>query len=280
MERKRGFDEEVARSRAREILSEISRLDASKDISKISELVSEYNLLGADLATTEKEAELLDDCNKKVSEYQDLQVNLERSARARNMVSIELETPTPMPPSERLKFLKKLRSEAGETLDATSAKKLNSAISALSSKILAKRILTVGGGWPRLPLRFGSDAEFITSPSTKPDWRVRGNCLKYRNCKIRGSYPNAWTPLRVNIRISLRRQARGNCQLRETANLDIGNIERISTSNREGYGFRRPAMELENAGGFGKSRVRTCPPRLGFGCRQSRQSVAQIEFRR
>lgn len=84
------------------------KIDASKDISKISELVSEYNLLGADLATTEKEAELLDDCNKKVSEYQDLQVNLERSARARNMVSIELETPTPMPAVGALEIFKEI----------------------------------------------------------------------------------------------------------------------------------------------------------------------------
>lgn len=253
LERKRGFDEEVARSRAREILSAISKLDASKDISKISELVSEYNLLGADLATTEKEAELLDDCNKKVSEYQDLQVNLERSARARNMVSIELETPTPMPPSERLKFLKKLRSEAGETLDATSAKKLNSAISALSSKILAKRILTVGGGmaaaaiavWVGCGIYYESEYKArlaraggeLLEISQLQDPRI----VSERLDAFAGKYPDF---------VETSDFAGEIAKLRETANLDIGNIERISKllKSVEAMDFAKAsAMELENA---------------------------------
>lgn len=255
LEKKRGFDDEVVQTRARAIISEISKLDMSEDISKIAELMSEYNLLGVDLQTTPEEAELIDECNRKVSEYQDSQIEFERAARARNLVSIELETPTPMSQPARLKFLKKLRADAGKTLDLTSEKKLNLAISSLAMKIFVKQTVTAGISVVAVAavvwIGYGI---YIESINKKRLARAGGELLEIsqlQNPRMVSERLDSFVKKYPDF-VETSDFSGEIAKLRESSNLDINNIERITKrlESVEKMDFAKAtAVELENAQG-------------------------------
>lgn len=121
--------------RCLEIIEELNNLDIENDFSKASDLVTEFNLITNKGGISPSDLDFIEKLSREIADKQDKIIEAEKSARARNLIKVELENPDPQEKlSAKIKRLLALRKEAEISLDEETAKRLASFIAKLKFK--------------------------------------------------------------------------------------------------------------------------------------------------
>lgn len=121
--------------RCLQIIEELNNLDIENEFSKASDLVTEFYLITNKGEISTSDLDFIEKLSREIADKQDKIIEAEKSARARNLIKVELENPDPQEKiSAKIKRLLALRKEAEISLDEETAKRLSSFIAKLKFK--------------------------------------------------------------------------------------------------------------------------------------------------
>lgn len=126
---------EIERNRCLEIIKELDNIDLENDLARASDLVTEFNLTTNKFDFAEGDINFIENLSRQIAEKQDKIIEAEKSARARNLIKMELDSPEKNESTKaKITRLLALKREAEISLDQETAKRLQAFISKLQFK--------------------------------------------------------------------------------------------------------------------------------------------------
>ena len=134
------LEERRAAERKSEIISKLSEIDPSRDWEEAITLLSELSIFSNDADLSDSERAVVDRCSAESAKMHAEKLASEKAARARNLISIELEHPSGGSAASALRRLRALKADALGRMDAELAGKLDARIASLRRAAARNRI--------------------------------------------------------------------------------------------------------------------------------------------
>lgn len=229
------LEEERAARRKSEIIARLSEIDPSRDWEEAISLLSELSIFSGDGDLDESERAVVDRCSAESAKMHAEKLASEKAARARNLISIELEHPSGGSSASRLRRLRALKADALGRMDGELAGRLDARIAALRRAATRSRVVSGVSAAAALALAAGLSAWAYSS--WKEDRRLAEadsllasvERLEASDARLEavGKFGAANPDLKDSPRYSARL-----AKIREAAEAEIAEVSRISRALR------------------------------------------------
>ena len=229
------LEERRAAERKSEIISKLSEIDPSRDWEEAITLLSELSIFSNDADLSDSERAVVDRCSAESAKMHAEKLASEKAARARNLISIELEHPSGGSAASALRRLRALKADALGRMDPELAGKLDARIASLRRAAARNRIAAGVSAAAALALAAGISAWAYSSWEENRRLAEADSLLasieRLEASDARLGAVEKFEAANPDLRDSPRYSAR-LAKIRESAGAEIAEISRISRALR------------------------------------------------
>lgn len=229
------LEERRAAERKSEIISKLSEIDPSRDWEEAITLLSELSIFSNDADLNDSERAVVDRCSAESAKMHAEKLASEKAARARNLISIEIEHPSGGSAASALRRLRALKADALGRMDAELAGKLDARMASLRRAAARNRIAAGVSAAAALALAAGISAWAYSSWEENRRLAEADSLLasieRLEASDARLGAVEKFEAANPDLRDSPRYSAR-LVKIRESAGAEIAEISRISRALR------------------------------------------------